>query len=47
MKLKNWPFWILYALVIAGSLALVVLYVKGILTANIPWWLKLHLLRGK
>ena len=43
MKRNDWLILALCGLVIV----LFVLYIRGILSADIPWWLKLHLLRGK
>ena len=47
MKLKGWLLLIIYALDICGAIGVAVFYVKGILTADIPLWLKLYLLGGK
>lgn len=47
MKLKDWLMIAFWTLVIAAGIALTVFYFKSILTADIPLWLKLHLLRGK
>lgn len=47
MKLKDWLILFFWTLVIAAGIALIVFYFKSILTADIPLWLKLHLLRGK
>lgn len=47
MKRNDWLILALYGLIIAAGITLLVLYVKGILSADIPWWLKLYLLRGK
>lgn len=47
MNRKDWLIVAFWGLIIAAGIALIVLYIKGILTADIPWWLKLHLLRGK
>lgn len=47
MKLKDWLMIAFWTLVIAAGIALIVFYFKSILTADIPLWLKLYLLRGK
>ncbi len=47
MKLKDWLIIVLWTLVIAAGIAFIVFYFKSILTADIPLWLKLYLLRGK
>ena len=47
MKLKDWLMIAFWAMVIAAGIALIVFYFKSILTADIPLWLKLYLLRGK
>lgn len=47
MKLKDWLIIAFWTLVIAAGIALIVFYFKSILTADIPLWLKLYLLRGK
>jgi hypothetical protein len=47
MKLKDWLMIAFWTLVIAAGVAFIVLYFKSILTADIPLWLKLHLLGGK
>lgn len=47
MKLKDWLMIAFWALVIAAGIAFIVFYFKSILTADIPLWLKLYLLRGK
>ena len=47
MKLKDWLIIVFWTLVIAAGIALIVFYFKSILTADIPLWLKLYLLRGK
>lgn len=47
MKLKDWLILFFWTLVIAACIAFIVFYFKSILTADIPLWLKLHLLRGK
>lgn len=47
MKRNDWLILAMYGLIIAAGIMLLVLYIKGILSADIPWWLKLHLLRGK
>ena len=47
MKLKDWLIIAFWTLVIAAGIALIMFYYKSILTADIPLWLKLHLLRGK
>lgn len=47
MKLKDWLIIAFWTLVIAAGSAFIVFYFKSILTADIPLWLKLHLLRGK
>ena len=47
MKLKDWLMIVFWTLVIAAGIAFIVFYFKSILTADIPLWLKLYLLRGK
>lgn len=47
MKLKDWLMIAFWTLVIAAGIAFTVFYFKSILTADIPLWLKLHLLREK
>nr|DAH89793.1 MAG TPA: hypothetical protein [Caudoviricetes sp.] len=47
MKLKDWLIIAFWTMVIAAGIALIVFYFKSILTADIPLWLKLYLLRGK
>ena len=47
MKLKDWLMITFWTLVIAAGIAFIVFYFKSILTADIPLWLKLYLLRGK
>ena len=47
MKLKDWLMIAFWTVVIAAVIAFIVFYFKSILTADIPLWLKLHLLRGK
>ena len=47
MKLKDWLIITFWTLVIAAGIAFIVFYFKSILTADIPPWLKLYLLRGK
>lgn len=47
MKRNDWLILTLYGLIIAAGIAFFVMYIKEILSADIPWWLKLHLLRGE
>jgi hypothetical protein len=47
MKLKDWLMIAFWTLVIVAGIAFIVFYFKSILTADIPLWLKLYLLRGK
>lgn len=47
MKLKDWLPFIFYCLVIVTVIIFVIFYIKSIVTADIPVWLKLFLLRGK
>ena len=47
MKLKDWLIMTFWTMVIAAGIAFIVFYFKSILTADIPLWLKLYLLRGK
>lgn len=47
MKRKDWMIIAFWTLVIAAGIAFIVFYFKSILTADIPLWLKLHLLMGK
>lgn len=47
MKLRDWLLFIFYCLVVVVVIAIVVVYIKSILSADIPWWLKMTLLRGR
>ena len=47
MKRKDWLMIAFWTTVIAAGIAFIVFYFKSILTADIPLWLKLYLLRGK
>lgn len=47
MKRKDWLIIVFWTMVIAAGIAFIVFYFKSILTADIPLWLKLYLLRGK
>ena len=47
MKLKDWLMIAFWTMIIAAGIAFIVFYFKCILTADIPLWLKLYLLRGK
>ena len=47
MKRKDWLIIAFWTQVIAAGIAFIVFYFKNILTADIPLWLKLYLLRGK
>lgn len=47
MKLKDWLMIVFWTLVIAAGIAFIVFYLKSILTADIPLWLKLYLLGRK
>ena len=47
MKRKDWLIIVFWTMVIAVGIAFIVFYFKSILTADIPLWLKLYLLRGK
>lgn len=47
MKLKNWLPFIFYCLVVVAVIVFMIFYIKSIVTADIPVWLKLFLLRGK
>lgn len=47
MKWKNWLPFIFYYLVVVAIIVFVIFYIKSIVTADIPVWLKLFLLRGK
>lgn len=47
MKLKNWLSFIFYCLVIVAVIVFTIFYIINIVTADIPVWLKLFLLRGK
>lgn len=47
MKLKNWLPFIFYCLVVVAAIVFMIFYIKSIVTADIPVWLKLFLLRGK
>lgn len=47
MKRKDWMIIAFWTLVIVAGIAFIVFYFKSILTADIPLWLKLYLLRGK
>lgn len=47
MKWKNWLSFIFCCLVVVGVIVFAIFYIKSIVTADIPVWLKLFLLRGK
>lgn len=47
MKGKDWLPFIFYCLVIIAAIVFIIFYIKSIVTADIPVWLKLFLLRGK
>lgn len=47
MKWKNWLPFIFYYLVVVAIIVFVIFYIKSIVTADIPVWLKLFLLRSK
>lgn len=47
MKWKNWLPFIFYCLVVVVAIVFIIFYIKSIVTADIPIWLKLFLLRGK
>lgn len=44
MKWKDWLLFIFYCLVVVGCIVFVIFYIKSIVTADIPVWLKLFLL---
>lgn len=44
MKWKYWLPFIFYCLVVVGCIVFVIFYIKSIVTADIPVWLKLFLL---
>lgn len=47
MKWKDWLLFIFCCLVIVAAIVFAIFYIKSIVTADIPVWLKLFLLRGK
>ena len=47
MKLKDWLLFIFYCLVVVVAIIFAIFYIKSVVTADIPVWLKLFLLRGK
>lgn len=47
MKWKDWFPFIFYCLVVVGVIVFAIFYIKNIVTADIPVWLKFFLLRGK
>lgn len=47
MKWKDWLLFIFYCLVIVVAIVFTIFYIKSIVTADIPVWLKFFLLRGK
>lgn len=47
MKLKDWLPFIFYCLVVVVAIIFAIFYIKSVVTADIPVWLKLFLLRGK
>lgn len=46
MNRKEWLIMGIYVTVIVLVIVLFILYVKGILSADIPWWLKMFLLKS-
>ena len=44
---KEWLFIILFILIALTSIILYIFYIENIVTADIPWWMKLALLKGK
>lgn len=44
MKWKDWLPFIFHCLVVVGCIVFVIFYIKSIVTADIPVWLKLFLL---
>ena len=47
MKWKDWLPFIFYCLVVVAVIVFAIFYIKNIVTADIPVWLKFFLLRGK
>lgn len=47
MKLKDWLPFIFYCLVVVVAIIFAIFYIKSVVTADIPVWLKLFLLRDK
>lgn len=47
MKWKDWLPFIFYCLVVIGIIVIVIVYIKSIVTADIPLWLKMALLKGR
>lgn len=47
MKLKDWLPFIFYCLVVVAVIVFAIFYIKSILIADIPWWLKMALLKGR
>lgn len=44
---KEWFFIILFILITLASIVLFIFYIKNIVTADIPWWMKWALLKGR
>lgn len=47
MKFKDWLPFIFYCLIVVGIIVIAIVYVINILNADIPWWLKISLLKGR
>lgn len=47
MKWKDWLLFIFCCLVVVVTIVFAIFYIKSIVTADIPVWLKFFLLRGK
>lgn len=47
MKKNDWLIIAIYVVPTVLAIVLFILYIKGVLSADIPWWLKLNLLSGK
>lgn len=47
MKWKDWLPFIFCCLAVVAAIVFIIFYIKSIVTADIPVWLKLFLLRGK
>lgn len=44
---KEWFFIILCALIVIACVVFLIFYIKCVVTADIPWWMKWVLLKGR